>query len=113
MATELADARAAGREGLVEEIHGRFSCRIHNLSEFMKTLLQRFMRWFNHTHQRSGILWEGRYKSVIAAWTVAANTNLNPVRAGMVEDPAEYRWSSYGEAVGGGRPQACYGAFGT
>ena len=101
MATELADARAAGREGLVEEIHGRFSCRIHNLSEFMKTLLQRFMRWFNHTHQRSGTLWEGRYKSVIAARTVA-NTDLNPVRAGMVVDPAEYRWSCYGEAAGGG-----------
>jgi hypothetical protein len=33
---------------------------------------------------------------------MAAYIDLNPVRAGMVEDPAEYRWSSYGEAVGGG-----------
>jgi hypothetical protein len=33
---------------------------------------------------------------------VAAYIDLNPVRAGIVEDPAEYRWSSYGEAVGGG-----------
>jgi hypothetical protein len=33
---------------------------------------------------------------------MAAYIDLNPVRAGMVSDPAEYRWSSYGEAVGGG-----------
>jgi hypothetical protein len=81
---------------------------MHDLSEFMKTLLQRFTRWFNRTHKRSGTLWEERYKSVIvesgvAARTIAAYIDLNPVRAGMVSDPAEYRWSSYGEAVGGGR----------
>jgi hypothetical protein len=52
-------------------------------------------------------LWEERFKSVIvesgiAARTMAAYIDLNPVRAGMVEDPADYRWSSYGEAIGGG-----------
>ena len=62
----------------------------------MKTLPQRFTRWFNRTHQRSGTLWEERYKSVIvesgiAARTMAASIDLNPVRAGMVSDPAEYR----------------------
>ena len=107
VARELAEARAAGRESLVAEIHARFTYRMHNLSEFMKTLLQRFTRWFNRTHQRSGTLWEERYKSVIvesgvAARTISAYIDLNPVRAGMVADPAEYRWSSYGEAVGGG-----------
>jgi hypothetical protein len=80
---------------------------MHSLSEFMKTLLQRFTRWFNRTHERTGTLWEERFKSVIvesgtAARTIAAYIDLNPVRAGMVEDPADYRWSSYGEAVGGG-----------
>ena len=107
VAKELTDARAAGREELVAEIHARFTYRMHDLSEFMKTLLQRFTRWFNRTHNRSGTLWEERYKSVIvesgiAARTMAAYIDLNPVRAGMVSDPAEYRWSSYGEAVGGG-----------
>ena len=105
---EIAEARAAGNEALVEEIHARFTYRMHNLSEFMKTLLQRFTRWFNRTHERRGTLWEERYKSVIvesgvAARTMAAYIDLNPVRAGMVADPAEYRWSSYGEAVGGGK----------
>ena len=107
VAKELAEARVADRESWVAEIHARFTYRMHHLSEFMKTLLQRFTRWFNRTHQRSGTLWEERYKSVIvesgiAARTMAAYIDLNPVRAGMVSDPAEYRWSSYGEAVGGG-----------
>ncbi|MDH4445502.1 MAG: transposase [Akkermansiaceae bacterium] len=107
VAKELAQARAEGRDEWAAEIHARFTYRMHNLSEFMKTLLQRFTRWFNRTHQRSGTLWEERYKSVIvesgvAARTMAAYIDLNPVRAGMVADPADYRWSSYGEAVGGG-----------
>ncbi len=107
VAKELADARKEKRDEWVAEIHARFTYRMHNLSEFMKTLLQRFTRWFNRTHKRSGTLWEERYKSVIvesgiAARTMAAYIDLNPVRAGMVSDPAQYRWSSYGEAVGGG-----------
>ena len=106
VAKELSEATSQGRDGWVAEIHARFTYRMHNLSEFMKTMLQRFTRWFNRAHQRSGTLWEERYKSVIvesgiAARTMAAYIDLNPVRAGMVADPAEYRWSSYGEAVGG------------
>jgi len=77
------------------------------LSEFMKTLMQRFTKWFNRTHARCGNLWEDAFKSVIvedgvAAKTIAAYIDLNPVRAGIVKDPADYRWSSYGEAIGGG-----------
>jgi REP element-mobilizing transposase RayT len=107
VAKELADARKVGNQSHVEEIHARYTYRMHNLSEFMKALLIRFTRWFNRTHDRSGTLWEERFKSVIvesgvAARTMAAYIDLNPVRAGMVQDPAEYRWSGYGEAVGGG-----------
>jgi len=92
----------------LDEIRSRFTRRMHDLSEFMKSLLERFTKWFNRTHSRSGTLWEDRFKSVIvesgiAARTIAAYIDLNPVRAGMVKDPADYRWSSYGEAVGGGR----------
>jgi REP element-mobilizing transposase RayT len=112
VAKELGEARRRMAEGLagpqaVEQIHARFIYRMHSLSEFMKTLLQRFTRWFNRTHERSGTLWEERFKSVIvesgiAARTMAAYIDLNPVRAGMEADPADYRWSSYGEALGGG-----------
>jgi putative transposase len=101
----LAQQQAARR---VEEIRGRFTRRMHDLSEFMKSLLERFTKWFNRMHSRTGTLWEDRFKSVIvesgiAARTMAAYIDLNPVRAGMVKDPANYRWSSYGEAVGGGK----------
>ena len=113
VAQELADARAAiytsesGMDEAVAAIHKRFTYRMHDLGEFMKGLLQRFSQWFNRAHSRSGTLWEDRFKSVIvedgvAARTMAAYIDLNPVRAGMVKDPAEYRWSTYGEAVGGG-----------
>jgi len=89
-------------------IFGRYLKRMHDLSEFMRGLLQRYTRWFNKNHGLRGTLWEDRFHSVIvesglAAKTMAAYIDLNPVRAGMVEDPADYRWSSYGEAVGGGR----------
>ena len=80
---------------------------MHDLSEFMKGVMQRFTQWFNGKQKRSGTLWERRFKSVVvedglAARTMAAYIDLNPVRAGMVDDPAEYRWSGYGEACGGG-----------
>jgi putative transposase len=92
----------------VEEIRSRYTRRMHDLSEFMKSLLERFTKWFNRMHSRSGTLWEDRFKSVIvedgaAARMIAAYIDLNPVRAGVVTDPAAYRWSSYGEAIGGGK----------
>ncbi len=107
VAAELAEAGKSGAEDGARGIHARFTYRMHDLSEFMKGLLIRFTRWFNRTHARTGTLWEERFKSVIvesgvAARTIAAYIDLNPVRAGMVKDPADYRWSSYGEAVGGG-----------
>jgi REP element-mobilizing transposase RayT len=107
VAKQLKEAREKGLVDWAEQIHARYSYRMHNLSEFMRTLMQRMTRWFNRFHERSGTLWEERFKSVIvesgmAARTMSAYIDLNPVRAGMVSDPAEYRWSSYGEAVGGG-----------
>ena len=113
VAKEMADARAAvyvsetGLDEAVAAIHKRFTYRMHDLGEFMKGLLQRFTQWFNRLHHRTGRLWEDRFKSLIvedgvAAKTISAYIDLNPVRAGMVKDPAEYRWSSYGEAISGG-----------
>ena len=106
---EVRKAIAEGRAGeeLAREVHERFTYRMHDLGHYMKTLLGRFSKWFNTNHQRTGTLWEGRFKSVlveegVASRAMAAYIDLNPVRAGMVEDPADYRWSSYGEAMGGG-----------
>lgn len=113
VAKELAEARTAvyveesGLEDALAAIRKRFTYRMQNLGEFMKGLLQRFTQWFNRAHSRTGRLWEDRFKSLIvedgvAAKTISAYIDLNPVRAGMVKDPADYRWSSYGEAIGGG-----------
>ncbi|MGE9290894.1 MAG: transposase, partial [Puniceicoccales bacterium] len=83
--------------------------RMHDVSWLMKTLKQRFSLWFNHSRDRFGPLWSERFKSVLvegsvyALRTVAAYIDLNPVRAGLVEDPKDYRFSGYGEAVGGRR----------
>lgn len=112
VAQELADARKAvytnegGMAEAVAAIQKRFTYRMQDLAQFMKGLLQRFSQWFNRAHSRSGVLWEDRFKSVIvedgvAARTIEAYIDLNPLRAGMVNDPADYRWSSYGEAIGG------------
>ena len=72
----------------------------------MKELKQRMTLAFNHVHGRRGTLWEGRFKCALvegadALRAVAAYIDLNPVRAGLVDRPEEYRWCSYAAAVGG------------
>jgi REP element-mobilizing transposase RayT len=87
----------------------RFLDRMLDLSEFMKTLKQRFTVWFNTTHERVGTLWESRFKAVLVEGNpetlmkVAAYIDLNAVRAGMVADPKDYRWCGYAEALGARR----------
>jgi len=97
------------RTGDSEATHWRkrLRSRMCDVGEFMKTLKQRFTTWYNHTHGRFGTLWAERYKclvveaSIPALTTVAAYIDLNPVRAGLAQDPAEYRWCGYAEAMGG------------
>jgi hypothetical protein len=74
----------------------------------MKELKERFSRWFNKRHGRRGTLWQERYRSVLvedgeALQTMAAYIDLNPVRAGLVDDPKDYRWCGYAEAMGGSK----------
>ena len=62
--------------------------------------------WHNRRQGRKGTLWEKRFKSVLvesgqALVTMATYIDLNPVRAGLVEDPKEYRWCGYAAAVAG------------
>ena len=83
--------------------------RMYDLSEFMKTFKQRVSMAFNGRNNRFGTLWTDRFRSVLvegrpdALGTMAAYIDLNPVRAGLVGDPKDYRFCGYGEAVGGGR----------
>ncbi|MDZ7785035.1 MAG: transposase [Halioglobus sp.] len=70
------------------------------LSKTMQALGRRYVRYFNKTYNRTGTLFEGRFKSCIVQQsdyflTCLRYIELNPVRAGMVRDPADYVWSSY------------------
>ena len=92
-----------------EQWRSKYLRRMWDLSEFMKTLKQKFTMWFNRLHGREGTLWERRFQSVLVEgnWgtilKVAAYIDLNAVRAGMVEDPKDYRWCGYAQAVAGDR----------
>ena len=106
----FARLETALREGTEEAItvRAQLQARMHDLSEFMKTLKQRFSIWYNRNHDgRLGTLWMDRFKSVLVQGagnplqTMAAYIDLNPVRAGLVEDPKDYRWCGYAEAVAG------------
>ena len=109
------------RHYLKDLIHAanKYRCRIHayvlmtnhvhllttpmkeyGLSEMMQSLGRRYVYYINKTYQRSGTLWEGRFKSSLIdsdgyLLTCMRYIELNPVRAGMVEAPGDYQWSSY------------------
>ena len=96
--------RQSGADEAALELKAKYTCRMHDLSLFMKGLKQRFTQWFNSHHGRRGTLWEGRFKSVLvqdgyAARVMAAYIDLNPIRAAMVQKPEDYKWCSYGEAM--------------
>lgn len=82
------------------------------ISSLMQALGRRYVRYFNHFYGRSGTLWEGRFKSCVVdaedyLLLCQRYIELNPVRAGMVVYPGDYRWSSY-RANGLGRPTTCW-----
>ena len=70
------------------------------ISKMMQSVGRMYVRYFNYTYKRSGTLWEGRFKSGLIQserylLEVYRYIELNPVRANMVNDPSENRWSSY------------------
>jgi putative transposase len=80
------------------------------VASMMQDVGRRYVRLFNKIHERSGTLWEGRYKSSLIdsesyLLTCHRYIELNPVRAGLVRRPLEYRWSSHAHyAVGAWNP---------
>ncbi len=126
----------------LSEYAGKTGCRIHAYAlmtnhvhllisadsteapgALMKALGQRYVQYVNRVYRRSGTLWEGRFRSCPIqeeSYLLACQRyiELNPVRAGMVEHPADYRWSSY-RANGEGeentliRPHMLYDALGS
>lgn len=88
------------------------------VSRMMQSLGRSYVRYVNEHYQRSGTLWEGRFKSTLVDTeryflAVSRYIELNPVRAGMVEHPMNYPWSSYrsnalGESTELLTPHPCY-----
>ncbi len=67
---EFENAQRLGGDTL-ERVRARYLRRMWDLSEFMKTLKQKFTSWFNREHDRVGTLWESRFKSVIVEGQLA------------------------------------------
>ena len=77
-----------------------------SISKTMQSIGRRYVQYFNYTYNRTGTLWEGRYKATLIdsdryLLTCMRYIELNPVRAGMTDSPGQYQWSSYrGNALG-------------
>jgi putative transposase len=72
----------------------------NGISKAMQMVGRYYVQYFNKANQRTGTLWEGRYKATLIdseryALICYRYIEMNPVRANMVEHPAEYLWSSY------------------
>ena len=113
----------------LKEFAGKFDCAVHayvlmtnhvhllltparadSAGLLMKHLGQRYVQYINRAYRRSGTLWEGRFRSCLTQseeYVLACYRyiELNPVRAGMVLKPEDYRWSSY-HVNGLGKPNA-------
>ncbi len=78
----------------------------NSISKVLQSVGRRYVQYFNHAYQRTGTLWEGRYKAILIEsecylLTCCRYIELNPVRAAMVSDPGDYPWSSYCHHVRG------------
>jgi hypothetical protein len=99
--------RRDGQHEAAEAYRSLYFRRMWDLSAYMKLLKQRFTQWFNRGRGRRGTLWEERFKSVLVEGpgatlaTMAAYIDLNPVRANLVDDPKDYRWCGYSQAMAG------------
>lgn len=105
--------------GLWQELSKKFSVSIHayclmtnhihflvtsqmndGISQAMRQVGSRYAQYFNKKYRRTGTLWEGRHKSSLIQTekyllTCYRYIELNPVRANMVQQPEEYKWTSY------------------
>jgi len=97
-----------------QQLRDHYLSRLFDVSIYIKELKGRFAQWYNRRHHRYGVLWAERFKSVLieegqALSAVAAYIDLNPLRAGLCEDPKDYRYCGYAEAIAKNSTQAKLG----
>lgn len=102
-------AEAAQKHGLLIHAYVWMTNHVHllatpelenSISKVFQSVGRKYVQHFNAAYQRSGTLWEGRYRATVVdstryLLTLMRYIELNPVRAGMVAHPREYPWSSY------------------
>jgi REP element-mobilizing transposase RayT len=98
--------------------HFHFLLRLQegSLSRAMKFLLSRYAYWFNRKNNHKGHAFQGRFGSIPVQedryyTTVSRYIHLNPVRAGIVQYPQEYRWSNYANLIAGRRDALASGGI--
>jgi putative transposase len=109
--------RFAGQPDEVEQAEAlldTYRSRMFNISAFFQGLKGGYAQSYNRRHNRYGALWAERFKSTLlekgrAVATVAAYIDLNPVRAKLCEDPVNYPYCGYAEAIGKGATLAVEG----
>lgn len=90
---------------MAEVEQAKLRARMGDISRFMQCLKQRYSIWYGKNHGKTGTIWQGRFGSTLvegsdkALSAVSAYIDLNPVRAGITEDPSEYKWSGFGKAM--------------
>jgi putative transposase len=107
-------AKEASLNDQAQQLRDHYLSRLFDVSIYMKELKGRFAQWYNRRHHRYGVLWAERFKSVLieqgqALSAVAAYIDLNPLRAGLCEDPKDYRYCGYAEAIAKNSAQAKLG----
>ena len=96
-----------GEQIKVDETKAALRKRIFNLSDFFKTLKERYSKDFNRNHDCAGTFWSERFKSVllepesVILTTLGTHIDMNPVRAGKTEKPEDYEYCGIGAAVRG------------
>jgi putative transposase len=111
--------KAAQAHGLPIHAYGLMTNHVHllatpdyeeSLPRTLQSVGRRYVQYFNYTYRRTGTLWEGRYRATVIdseryLLTCMRYIELNPMRAGMVEHPVDYPWSSF-SANAQGAPDA-------
>jgi putative transposase len=101
-ALKEADARLHAYVLMTNHVHLLLTpARAARVPALLMSLGRRYVQYVNRSYRRTGTLWDSRYKSSLIdadryLLTCQRYVELNPVRAAMVDDPAQYRWSSYG-----------------
>ena len=103
------EMRLDGNGAAVDAVKERYARRMYNVSQFAKTLKERIAMVYNQEFEHEGVVWQGRFHSSLVEDAdevraiVAAYDDYNPVKAGIVDHPSQYRWCSFGSAAGNGR----------